>query len=83
MTPLTLIVSAARQRFFDLFQAVTSRHGRKVVITKRPSRAAQTDAFRLVGSGRIHAGEDDLVTRIRAEAHRSSERRLAALTKDG
>ncbi|MBV9084207.1 MAG: type II toxin-antitoxin system Phd/YefM family antitoxin [Acidobacteriaceae bacterium] len=28
-------ISNARQKFFDLFQAVTSRHGRKVIITSR------------------------------------------------
>lgn len=28
-------ISAARQKFFDLFQAVTSRRGRKVIITTR------------------------------------------------
>ena len=28
-------ISSARQKFFDLFQAVTSRQGRKVIITSR------------------------------------------------
>jgi prevent-host-death family protein len=28
-------ISSARQKFFDLFQAVTSRHGRKVIISSR------------------------------------------------
>jgi PHD/YefM family antitoxin component YafN of YafNO toxin-antitoxin module len=30
-------ISSARQKFFDLFQAVTSRKGRKVIITSRGS----------------------------------------------
>jgi prevent-host-death family protein len=37
MAPAVFTISSARQKFFDLFQAVTSRHGRKVVITSRGS----------------------------------------------
>jgi prevent-host-death family protein len=35
MAPPVFTISNARQKFFDLFQAVTSRHGRKVIITSR------------------------------------------------
>lgn len=35
MAPPVFTISSARQKFFDLFQAVTSRHGRKVIITSR------------------------------------------------
>lgn len=35
MTPLVFTISAARQRFFDLYQTVTSHLGRKVIITTR------------------------------------------------
>ena len=34
-TPLMFTISSARQKFFDLFEAVTSRQGRKVIITSR------------------------------------------------
>ena len=37
MTPPSFTISTARQRFFALFQAVTSHRGRKVVITSRGS----------------------------------------------
>ncbi|MDR0780319.1 MAG: type II toxin-antitoxin system prevent-host-death family antitoxin [Pseudomonadales bacterium] len=33
--PPVLTISNARQKFFDLFEAVTARHGRKVIITSR------------------------------------------------
>jgi PHD/YefM family antitoxin component YafN of YafNO toxin-antitoxin module len=33
--PPVFTISSARQKFFDLFQAVTSRQGRKVIITSR------------------------------------------------
>jgi prevent-host-death family protein len=35
MAPPVFTISSARQKFFDLFQAVTSRPGRKVIITSR------------------------------------------------
>lgn len=35
MAPPVFTISSARQKFFDLFQAVTSRQGRKVIITSR------------------------------------------------
>ena len=35
MAPRVFTISSARQKFFDLFQAVTSRQGRKVIITSR------------------------------------------------
>jgi prevent-host-death family protein len=35
MAPLVFTISSARQKFFDLFEAVTSRPGRKVIITSR------------------------------------------------
>jgi PHD/YefM family antitoxin component YafN of YafNO toxin-antitoxin module len=37
MAPPSFTISTARQRFFALFQAVTSHRGRKVVITSRGS----------------------------------------------
>ena len=35
MAPPVFTISSARQKFFDLFEAVTSRQGRKVIITSR------------------------------------------------
>jgi len=35
VAPPVFTISSARQKFFDLFQAVTSRQGRKVIITSR------------------------------------------------
>jgi PHD/YefM family antitoxin component YafN of YafNO toxin-antitoxin module len=35
VAPPIFTISSARQKFFDLFQAVTSRQGRKVIITSR------------------------------------------------
>lgn len=35
MAPPVFTISAARQKFFDLFQTVTARHGRKVIIAMR------------------------------------------------
>ena len=35
MAPPVFTISSARQKFFDLFRAVTSRQGRKVIITSR------------------------------------------------
>ena len=35
MPPLKLTISAARQKFFDLFESVTTHRGRKVVISSR------------------------------------------------
>ena len=35
MAPPVFTISSARQKFFDLFRAVTSRNGRKVMITSR------------------------------------------------
>ena len=35
MAPPVFTISSARQKFLDLFQAVTSRQGRKVIITSR------------------------------------------------
>jgi len=43
-------ISTARQKFFDLFETVTSRHGRKVVIA---SRGAATHAV-LVGESYLN-----------------------------
>ena len=39
MAPPVFTISSARQKFFDLFQAVTSRQGRKVIITSRDREA--------------------------------------------
>ena len=33
MAPPVFTISSARQKLFDLFRTVTSRHGRKVIIT--------------------------------------------------
>jgi PHD/YefM family antitoxin component YafN of YafNO toxin-antitoxin module len=35
VAPPIFTISSARQKFFDLFHAVTSRQGRKVIITSR------------------------------------------------
>jgi prevent-host-death family protein len=35
MPPPVFTISTARQQFFDLFESVISRHGRKVIITSR------------------------------------------------
>lgn len=35
MAPPILTISTARQKFFDLFEAVTSHRGRKIIITSR------------------------------------------------
>jgi prevent-host-death family protein len=35
VAPPVFTISSARQKFFDLFRAVTSRQGRKVIITSR------------------------------------------------
>ena len=35
MAPPIFTISSARQKFFDLFRAVTSHHGRKVTIASR------------------------------------------------
>ncbi len=35
MAPPIFTISTARQKFFDLFEAVTSHRGRKIVITSR------------------------------------------------
>jgi prevent-host-death family protein len=48
-----LTISTARQKFFDLFEAVTSRHGSKVIIT---SRGAANHAV-LIGEAYLNALE--------------------------
>jgi hypothetical protein len=35
MAPPILTISAARQKFFDLFETVTAHRGRKIIITSR------------------------------------------------
>ena len=110
MAPPVFTISSARQKFFDLFQAVTSRHGRKVIITSRGAaghavlvgesylnelesaakrlrdmeagQGIPADSFKLVGSGRVVAGVEDLVTQIRLEAAAAAEKKLASLAKD-
>lgn len=110
MAPPVFTISSARQKFFDLFQAVTSRHGRKVIISSRGTAAhavlvaesylnelesaakrlrdieaghgLPADSFKLVGSGRVVAGIEDPVTRIRLEATAAAEQKLASLAKD-
>lgn len=37
MAPPVITISAARQRFFSLFEMVAGHHGRKIVITSRGS----------------------------------------------
>lgn len=110
MAPPVFTISSARQKFFDLFRAVTSRHGRKVIISSRGTaghavlvgesylndlesaarrlreieagHGVPADNFRLVGSGRVVAGVEDPVARIRLEATAAAEKKLASLAQD-
>jgi prevent-host-death family protein len=50
MTPPVFTISNARQKFFDLFRAVTTRHGRKVIITSRGA----TDHAVLIGEAYLN-----------------------------
>ena len=54
MAPPIFTISTARQKFFDLFEAVTAHRGRKIVITSRgaPNRAV------LVGEDYLSGLED-------------------------
>jgi prevent-host-death family protein len=51
MAPPIFTISTARQKFFDLFEAVTAHRGRKIVITSRGavSRAVLVGEDYLVG----------------------------------
>ncbi len=77
MAPQIFTISAARQKFFDLFEAVTAHFGRKIVIT---GNARPPSDFRLIGSGRVAEGPDPLAD-IRAEQQALWDKKLASFGK--
>jgi PHD/YefM family antitoxin component YafN of YafNO toxin-antitoxin module len=65
VAPPIFTISSARQKFFDLFQTVTSRQGRKVIIT---SRGAASHAV-LVGESYLNELESAAKRLRDIEAH--------------
>ena len=103
----SVTISSARQALFELFNAVITRRGHKVIITSRgmaahavlvdgayleelesaakrlrdlQSRKTDTPRFRLIGSLRPGAGDDegDPLAAVRAKAGRQADEKIVS-----